>query len=58
MRVLLRRLKAENWQFKRSRWNIDANGVGTATVKQLAQSAATHLLHLRMICQLKNDRIG
>jgi hypothetical protein len=31
MRVLLRRLKAENWRFKRSRWNIDANGVGTAT---------------------------
>lgn len=31
MRVLLRRLKAENWQFSRSRWNIDSNGVGFAT---------------------------
>ena len=30
MRVLLRRLKAENWQFRRSRWDIDAAGVGTA----------------------------
>ena len=31
MRVLLRRLKAENWQFKQSRWLIDAKGVGVAT---------------------------
>jgi len=30
MRVLLRRLKAENWQFRQSRWDIDAAGVGTA----------------------------
>ena len=30
MRVLLRRLKAENWQFRQSRWDINASGVGTA----------------------------
>ncbi len=35
MRVLLRRLKAEKWQFKRSRWNIDAYGVGTATYEAI-----------------------
>ena len=35
MRVLLRRLKAENWRFKRSRWDIDANGVGTATYEAI-----------------------
>lgn len=35
MRVLLRRLKAENWQFKRSRWNIDQHGVGVATYEAI-----------------------
>ena len=35
MRVLLRRLKAENWRFKRSRWDIDADGVGTATYEAI-----------------------
>lgn len=31
MRVLLRRLKQQNWQFSRPVWDIDANGVGRAT---------------------------
>ncbi len=30
MRVLLRRLKSENWRFERPVWKIDANGVGVA----------------------------
>ncbi len=30
MRILLRRLKAENWQFERAKFDIDARGVGTA----------------------------
>ena len=30
MRVLLRRLKRENWRFSRHRFEIDANGVGRA----------------------------
>ncbi|PVA11106.1 hypothetical protein DC366_04910 [Pelagivirga sediminicola] len=30
MRILLRRLKAENWQFTRPVWDIDAQGVGCA----------------------------
>ena len=31
MRVLLRRLKKENWTFTRPVWRIDADGVGVAT---------------------------
>ena len=31
MRVLLRRLKAENWQFRQGEWRIDEHGVGVAT---------------------------
>jgi hypothetical protein len=30
MRVLLRRLKTQNWHFERSKWDIDDNGEGTA----------------------------
>ncbi len=30
MRVLLRRLRDEHWQFARSRWDIDSQGVGRA----------------------------
>jgi len=33
MRVLLRRLKAENWQFDCPIWRIDSNGVGVATYR-------------------------
>ena len=35
MRVLLRRLKAENWQFRQGRWNIDKHGVGVATYEAI-----------------------
>ena len=35
MRVLLRRLKAENWQFKKAKWHIDENGVGVATYEAI-----------------------
>jgi len=30
MRALLRRLRRESWRFERTRWNIDAKGVGVA----------------------------
>nr|AFI78738.1 hypothetical protein ws406H10_0026 [uncultured bacterium ws406H10] len=33
MRVLLRRLKQQNWRFDRPRWDIDAKGVGIATYR-------------------------
>ena len=35
MRVLLRRLKAENWQFNKSRWQIDKDGVGHAVYEAI-----------------------
>ena len=35
MRVLLRRLKAENWQFRQAEWQIDEHGVGVATYEAI-----------------------
>ena len=35
MRVLLRRLKAENWQFRQGEWRIDEHGVGVATYEAI-----------------------
>ena len=35
IRVLLRRLKAEKWQFKKPLWDIDENGVGVATYEAI-----------------------
>jgi len=35
MRVLLRRLKAENWQFRQAEWHIDEHGVGVATYEAI-----------------------
>ena len=33
MRVLLRRLKSNNWRFDRPIWDINDNGVGVATYR-------------------------
>jgi hypothetical protein len=35
MRVLLRHLKTENWQFSRTMWQIDKNGVGIASYEAI-----------------------
>ena len=35
MRVLLRRLKAENWQFRQGEWRINEHGVGVATYEAI-----------------------
>ena len=35
MRVLLRRLKAEEWQFRQDKWDIDKHGVGVATYEAI-----------------------
>jgi len=35
MRVLLCRLKAENWQFKKALWQIDEHGVGVASYEAI-----------------------
>ncbi|MGB0965671.1 MAG: hypothetical protein ACPGU3_05840 [Litorivicinus sp.] len=43
MRILLRRLKSEHWQFKRTRWQMDARGEGVA-VYQASGPARTYSL--------------
>lgn len=35
MRVLLRRLKAENWQFRQVEWRMDEQGVGVASYEAI-----------------------
>jgi hypothetical protein len=59
MRVLLRRLKAENWQFKRSRWNIDANGVGTATYEAVGPKRSYTLVAFAhdLPAEKRSDRV-
>ena len=59
MRVLLRRLKAENWQFKRSRWNIDANGVGTATYEAIGPKRSYTLVAFAhdLPAEKRSDRV-
>jgi hypothetical protein len=59
MRVLLRRLKAENWQFKRSRWNVDANGVGTATYEAIGPKRSYTLVAFAhdLPAEKRSDRV-
>ena len=59
MRVLLRRLKAENWRFKRSRWNIDANGVGTATYEAIGPKRSYTLVAFAhdLPAEKRSDRV-
>ena len=59
MRVLLRRLKAENWQFKRSRWNIDADGVGTATYEAVGPKRSYTLVAFAhdLPAEKRSDRV-
>ncbi len=59
MRVLLRRLKAENWEFKRSRWNIDANGVGTATYEAIGPKRSYTLVAFAhdLPAEKRSDRV-
>ena len=44
MRTLLRRLKRENWQFKRSVWQIDGNGVGHAVYQAIGPKRTYSLI--------------
>jgi hypothetical protein len=59
MRVLLRRLKAENWRFKRSRWNVDANGVGTATYEAIGPKRSYTLVAFAhdLPAEKRSDRV-
>ena len=59
MRVLLRRLKAENWQFKRSRWNIDQHGVGVATYEAIGPERSYTLVAFAhdLPAEKRSDRV-
>jgi hypothetical protein len=59
MRVLLRRLKAENWQFKQSRWLIDANGVGVATYEAIGPERSYTLVAFAhdLPAEKRSDRV-
>ena len=59
MRVLLRRLKTENWQFKRSRWAIDTNGVGVATYEAIGPERSYTLVAFAhdLPAEKRSDRV-
>ena len=59
MRVLLRRLKAEKWRFKRSRWDIDADGVGVATYEAIGPKRSYTLVAFAhdLPAEKRSDRV-
>ena len=59
MRVLLRRLKAENWQFKQSRWLIDTKGVGVATYEAIGPERSYTLVAFahNLPAEKRSDRV-
>ena len=59
MRVLLRHLKAENWQFKQSRWLIDAKGVGVATYEAIGPERSYTLVAFahNLPAEKRSDRV-
>ncbi|WP_093973864.1 hypothetical protein [Boseongicola aestuarii] len=44
MRILLRRLKAENWRFERTKFEIDARGVGVAVYTAIGPKRSYSLI--------------
>ncbi|ADE38995.1 hypothetical protein [Candidatus Puniceispirillum marinum] len=59
MRVLLRRLKSENWTFTRPIWDIDANGVGVATYSAIGPQRTYTLVAFAhdLPDELRSDRV-
>ena len=59
MRVFLRRLKRENWKFKRPVWQIDANGVGVATYTAIGPERTYTLVAFAhdLPDELRSDRV-
>ena len=59
MRVLLRRLKAENWQFKQSRWLVDTKGVGVATYEAIGPERSYTLVAFahNLPAEKRSDRV-
>ena len=59
MRTLLRRLKREQWQFKRSQWNIDSQGVGFAVYQASGPQRSYSLVVFAhdLPDELRSDRV-
>ena len=59
MRTLLRRLKHEQWQFKRSHWNIDQQGVGHAVYQAIGPQRTYSLVVFAhdIPAELRSDRV-
>lgn len=59
MRVLLRRLKSEDWQFDRPVWRIDENGVGVATYRAKTPERTYTLVAFAhdLPADLRSDRV-
>lgn len=59
MRVLLRQLKNENWQFSRPRFDIDASGVGVAVYEMNGPSHTYSLICFahHLPAELRSDRV-
>ncbi len=59
MRVLLRRLKQENWTFDRPIWRIDENGVGVATYSATGPERTYTLIAFAhdLPDELRSDRV-
>ena len=59
MRVLLRRLKAEKWRFRRSRWKINAHGVGVATYEAIGPKRSYTLVAFAhdLPAEKRSDRV-
>lgn len=59
MRVLLRRLKKENWQFDRPTFDIDEKGVGVATYRAIGPERTYTLVAFAhdLPAELRSDRV-
>lgn len=59
MRVLLRRLKAENWQFRQAEWRIDKDGVGVATYEAIGPERTYTLIAFahNLPAEKRSDRV-
>lgn len=59
MRVLLRRLKAENWQFRQAEWRIDKDGVGVATYEAIGPERTYTLIAFAhdLPAEKRSDRV-
>lgn len=59
LRVLLRRIKKENWRFGRPVWDVDANGVGSAVYRAKGPERAYSLVAFAhdLAPEMRTDRV-